>query len=53
MTATAVVNGKNTTVPVNTMTTVLAVDNASDGSVSLQVQGGQSVLLKNVSRISQ
>ena len=53
LSATAVVNGKNTTIPVNTMTTVLAVDNASDGSVSLQVQGGQSVLLKNVSRISQ
>ena len=52
LSATAVVNGKNTTIPVNTMTTVLAVDSASDGSVSLQVQGGQSVLLKNVSRFS-
>ena len=52
ITANAVVDGKNTTVPVNTMTTVMAVNSASDGSVSLQVEGGQSVLLKNVSRIS-
>ena len=51
LTASAVVNGKNTTVPVNSMTTVLSVNSASDGAISLQVEGGQSVLLKNVSRI--
>ena len=50
--AQAVVNGKTTTVPVNTMTTVRAIStNASDGAVSLQVDGNQSVLLKNVQRI--
>lgn len=50
--AKAVVNGKTTDVPVNTMTTVRAIStSASDGAVSLQVDGNQSVLLKNVQRI--
>lgn len=52
MTAQAVVNGKTTTVSVNTLATVRAIStSAADGTVSLQVDGGQSVLLKNVQRI--
>ena len=53
MVASAVVNGKTTSVPVNTMATIKAiVSNPSDGAVSLQLDGSsQTVLLKNVQRI--
>ncbi len=51
LSAQAVVNGKTTTVSVNTLATVRAVSTATDGAISLQVDSGQSVLLKNVSRI--
>lgn len=52
LTAQAVVNGKTTTVPVNTLSTVRAISSsASDGAVMLQVDGNKSVLLKDVQRI--
>ena len=52
LSAQAVVNGKTTSVPVNTLSTIRAIQtNPGDGSVSLEVDGGQSVLLKNVQRI--
>jgi flagellar basal-body rod modification protein FlgD len=51
--ASAVVNSKTTTVPVNTMATVTGISTASDGTVSLQVQGGQTVMLSKVQQIGQ
>jgi flagellar basal-body rod modification protein FlgD len=52
LTAKAVVNGKTTDVAVNTMSTVRGITtNPSDGAVSLELDGQQTVLLKNVQRI--
>lgn len=52
LSATAVVNGQTTNVPVNTLSTVRAIaTNPSDGSVSLEVDGGRSVLLTDVKRV--
>lgn len=52
LSATAVVNGQTTQVPVNTLSTVRAIaTNPSDGSVSLEVDGGRSVLLTDVKRV--
>jgi len=49
--ANAVVNGKNTPVPVQTMVTIRGADVASDGSVSLQLDNGKTVPLKDVTKI--
>ena len=50
--ATAVVNGKTTDVSVNTLNTVRAITtNPADGSVSLEVDGGKTVLLSDVQRV--
>ena len=52
MTANAVVNGKNVTVPVSTLSTVRAISsNPTDGSVSVEVDGGKSMLLTDVKRV--
>lgn len=52
LSATAVVNGKNVTVPVNTLSTVRAIaTNPGDGSVSVEVDGGKSILLTDVKRV--
>lgn len=51
--ASAVINGQNATPTVNVMATVQSVQTASDGSLTLQVTGGQSVALSNVNRITQ
>jgi len=54
MTAQAVVNGKTSDVPVSTMTQIKSIStNPADGSVSLEVEGGKTVLLSNVQRIGQ
>lgn len=50
--ATAVVDGKNTEVAVNTLSTVRSVSrNSSDGSVSLELEGGKSVPLSTIDRV--
>jgi len=49
--ANAVVNGKNTTVPVQTMVTIQGANVGSDGSVSLQLENGKTVLLKDVTKV--
>lgn len=50
--AQAVVNGKTTDVTVNTLSTVRSIKtNPADGSVSLEVDGGKSILLTNVQRV--
>lgn len=50
--ATAVVNGKNTDVSVNTLATVRSISSSpSDGSVSVELEGGKSVPLSSVQRI--
>jgi flagellar basal-body rod modification protein FlgD len=52
LSATAVVNGQTTNVPVSTLTTVRAVaTNPADGSVSVEVEGGKSMLLTDVRRV--
>jgi len=52
LSATAVVNGQNNKVPVNTLSTVRAIaTNPADGSVSVEVDGGKSVLLTDVKRV--
>jgi flagellar basal-body rod modification protein FlgD len=52
--ATAVVNGKTTTVPVNTFNTVRSITtNPTDGSVSLEIDGGKTVRLTDVQRVGQ
>ena len=51
LTATAVVNGKTTAVPVNTMATVQSISVASDGSLNLELEGGKSVPYKDVQRL--
>jgi flagellar basal-body rod modification protein FlgD len=51
-TAQAVVNGANTDVPVNTLSTVRTVLNsATDGAITLELEGGKSVLLSAVQRV--
>lgn len=51
LSAQAVINGKTTTVPVNTMSTIRSIATNADGSVSVVVDGNKSVLLKDVQRI--
>jgi flagellar basal-body rod modification protein FlgD len=52
LSATAVVNGQTTTVPVSTLSTVRAIaTNPGDGSVSVEVDGGKSMLLNDVKRV--
>ena len=52
LSATAVVNGKSVTVPVNTLSTVRAItSNPTDGSVSVEVDGGKTMLLTDVKRV--
>ncbi len=52
LSATAVVNGKTTNVPVSTLSTVRAIStNPTDGSVSVEVDGGKSLLLTDVKRV--
>jgi len=46
------VNGKTANVPVNALSTVRSiVTNPSDGSVSVEVDGGKSILLSQVKRV--
>jgi len=50
--ASAVVNGKTSDVSVNTLATVRSVaSNSTDGSVSLELDGGKSVLMSDVKRV--
>jgi flagellar basal-body rod modification protein FlgD len=52
LTATAVVNGQSQKVPVSTLSTVRAITtNPADGSVSVEVDGGKSMLLTDVKRV--
>jgi len=51
LTATAVVDGKTTTVPVSTMATVQSISVASDGSLNLEIEGGKTVPYKDVQRL--
>jgi len=52
LTAQAVADGKNTTVTVNTLATVKSITtNPTDGSVTLEVDGGKSVLMTDVKRV--
>lgn len=52
LSASAVVNGQTTTVPVSTLSTVRAIaTNPSDGSVSVEVDGGKTMLLADVKRV--
>lgn len=52
MTATAVVNGNTSNVAVNALSTVRSImTNPSDGSVSVEVDGGKTLLLSEVKRV--
>jgi flagellar basal-body rod modification protein FlgD len=52
LSATAVVNGQTSNVPVNTLSTVRAIaTNPADGSVSVEVDGGKSMRLTDVKRV--
>jgi flagellar basal-body rod modification protein FlgD len=52
LTAKAVVNGTNSDIPVQTLSTVRGIStNPADGSVSLEVDGGKTVLLTSVQRV--
>ena len=52
LSAVAVVNGKTTPVPVSTLSTVRAIaTNPADGSVSVEVDGGKTLLLSDVKRV--
>jgi flagellar basal-body rod modification protein FlgD len=52
LSAQAVINGKTATVPVNTLSTVRAImTNPNDGSVSVEVDGGKTLLLSDVKRV--
>ena len=52
LSANAVVNGKTVPVPVNTLSTVRAISsNPTDGSVSVEVDGGKTMLLTDVKRV--
>lgn len=53
-TAQAVVSGADTDVPVNTLSTVRSVNNnAADGAITLELEGGRTVLLSAVQRVGQ
>lgn len=50
--ASAVVNGKTTDVPVNTLATVRSVSsNAADGAVIVELEGGKTIPLSSVQRV--
>ncbi len=50
--ASAVVNGKTTDVPVNTLATVRSISTSpSDGSVNVELEGGKTVPLSSVQRV--
>ena len=50
--ASAVVNGKTTDVPVNTLATVRSVSsNATDGAVIVELEGGKTIPLSSVQRV--
>ena len=52
LSATATVNGKSVPVPVSTLSTVRAISsNQADGSVSVEVDGGKTMLLTDVKRV--
>ncbi len=52
LSANAVVNGKNVPVPVSTLSTVRAItSNPTDGSVSVEVDSGKTMLLTDVKRV--
>ncbi|MEK7344234.1 MAG: flagellar hook capping FlgD N-terminal domain-containing protein [Pseudomonadota bacterium] len=52
LTAQAVVNGNTTSVAVNALSTVRSiVTNPTDGSVSVEIDGGKSILLSDVKRV--
>jgi flagellar basal-body rod modification protein FlgD len=52
LSAQAVINGKTATVPVNTLATVRSiVTSPTDGSVSVEVDGGKTILLSDVKRV--
>jgi flagellar basal-body rod modification protein FlgD len=52
LTATAVINGQSQKVPVSTLSTVRAITtNPGNGSVSVEVDGGKSMLLTDVKRV--
>jgi flagellar basal-body rod modification protein FlgD len=52
LSAKAVVNGQTTDVPVSTLSTVRAISsNPTDGSVSVEVDGGKTMLLTDVKRV--
>ena len=52
LSATAVVNGQTSKVPVSTLSTVRAISsNPTDGSVSVEVDGGKTMLLTDVKRV--
>jgi len=52
LSANAVVNGKNVPVPVSTLSTVRAITSSpTDGSVSVEVDSGKTMLLTDVKRV--
>lgn len=52
MKATAVVNGKNSDVTVNTLATVRSVSSSpADGSIQLEVEGGKTLPLSSIQRV--
>jgi flagellar basal-body rod modification protein FlgD len=52
LSAKAVINGQTTDVPVSTLSTVRAISsNPADGSVSVEVDGGKTMLLTDVKRV--
>jgi flagellar basal-body rod modification protein FlgD len=52
LSASAVVNGQTTNVPVSTLSTVRAIaTNPADGSVSVELDGGKTMLLTDVKRV--
>ena len=52
LSAVAVVNGKTKPVPVSTLSTVRAISsNPGDGSVSVELDGGKTLLLSDVKRV--
>jgi flagellar basal-body rod modification protein FlgD len=52
LTAQGVINGKQATVPVNTLATVKSIStHPTDGSVSVEVDGGKTLLLSDVKRV--
>ena len=50
--ADAVIDGKNAQVPVSTMTTVQSVIVNPDNTVSLEVDGGKTILMSQITRIT-